>query len=117
MPASPHRESAIAVAIADMATLTKLLPRRIVPISFSGFSRIPSTILTPRLCFFATWRRRTRLTVMRAVSEPEKKAEQPSNSTINIHNDICGAIPKPLMLYLLCYSVLTDIRLYQDDNP
>jgi len=71
MPLSPQIEIATAVAIAGMATFTRLFPSKMVPISFSGFFNKRST-MPARLGFFsARCLKRNLLMAISAVSEPE----------------------------------------------
>ena len=62
------------VAILDARMLTKLLPRRIAPISSSTFSNNLCVLFAPR-CFVASDRSLYRFIAIIEVSLPEKKAE------------------------------------------
>jgi hypothetical protein len=84
IPLSPQIDMAIAVAIADIATLTRLFPSKIVPISRSGLSRTRSTSLALLGLVSARCLRRNLLRAIRAVSDPEKKAEKPKRTITKI---------------------------------
>jgi len=89
MPLFPHKRMAKDVAKAVIATFTRLFPSKIVPINLSGSLSTRFTILVLFGFVSARCLKRSLLTAMRAVSDPEKKAEKnksnnKENSRINM---------------------------------
>ncbi len=76
MPFCPHKLMARDVARAVIATFTRLFPSKIVPINLSGSLSTRSTPLVLIGFFSARCLKRSLLIAMRAVSDPEKKAEK-----------------------------------------
>jgi hypothetical protein len=68
-----------------------------VPIRRSGLRNTASTVLTFLGLFGAICRKRSLLTAIRAVSDPEKKAEKDKSST---KSKIIRTIPAVLMAHL-----------------
>jgi len=78
MPLFPQKDMASAVAIADMVTLTRLFPSKIVLIGLSGLFNICPT--SQALCDFISAKclRRSLLMDIKDVSEPEKRLKRTS---------------------------------------
>ena len=88
MPASPQTRIAITVAIDDAKILTKLLPMRITPISWSVRCSKPWARLAPLWPVLAICLRRYRLRDIIPVSELEKNPESRISPTRRVNSAV-----------------------------
>jgi hypothetical protein len=87
-PASPNRFRSTAVTSEDEAMFTKVLPSRTAPTIRSRFRNNQFTWRARFSPSFSSWNMRAREAAVRAVSDPEKKAENSINSTITTNEII-----------------------------